>query len=585
MAKPKSDSGKLRWTLIGALVVFVAMADWYADGLGPRVILGTATLNLTSEPDAARVFLDGEFVGRTPLVDQTVRPRATVVRMEHRFHDAVARSVSPGRSEVVDLHIEFPPALGSLEIVTNPRGATVLVDGEEIDQVSPILLSPHPTGAVEVTASIHGRETKTELVEVLPRQATELSIELERVAMSEIYVARTPSDLELKIGDQRYEPGMTLPIGAYKLSAERSGYAPVEKTVEFTRGRNDHSVRLVRLQGALSLSVSPPNAAVEVSYPEGAGWRKLPYKEGMRIPTGPVTVRATALGHRSYEQRMTMAAKPLSHAIRLEPYDVRPGRRFRDSLASGGEGPLLVVIGAGTFRMGSTGGSADETPVRTVDVAQPFAIGVFETTRGDYDRFRVAQGLPEATSSSADGDDSLPPESLARLPVTRLSWRNSKDYVAWLSKETGHRYRLPSEAEWEYVARAGSTGRYYFGADPTMLCAHANIADSTYAITYPKPGVAACSDGALRVAVVGGRSVNPFGVHDILGNVEEWVADCWRDNYKGAPPDQSARNGDCPAHVLRGGAWDSLPHESTVSVRSTSTRGSSTRGVRVVREL
>ena len=192
MARAKSDSSKLRWMLIGALVVFVALADWYADGLGPRLILGTATLNLTSEPDAARVLLDGQFVGRTPLENQTVRPRATVVRMEHRFHDAVARSVSPGRSEVVDLHIEFPPALGSLEIVTNPRGATVLVDGEKIDQVSPILLSPHPTGAIEVTASIHGRETKTELVEVLPRQNTELSIDLERVAMSEIYVARTP---------------------------------------------------------------------------------------------------------------------------------------------------------------------------------------------------------------------------------------------------------------------------------------------------------------------------------------------------------------------------------------------------------
>ncbi len=583
MARPKTESKTLRWTLIAVLVAFVAVADWYAGGVGPRVLLGSASLNLTSEPDAARVLLDGEPVGRTPLPDQRVRPGRTVVRMEHRFHDPVARSVSPGRGEVVDVFVEFPAATGSLEIVTNPRGGIVVVDGERLEGVAPFLLSPHPTGSFEVAASIHGREVKTQTVEVLPRQNTEVSFELERVPMSEIHIARSPRDLDLEIDGKPYEPGMTLPIGAYSLRAQRPGYAPLEKTVEFTRGRNDQSVRLVRLQGSLSLAVSPADAKVEVSYPDAGDRRTVRYTENMSIPTGPVTIRATAIGHRSYERRLTMEAKPLSHAIRLEKYVVEPGRRFRDGLSSGGEGPLLVVIGTGTFRMGSDEGPPDERPVRRVEVSQPFAIGVFETTLGEFERFRSATG--KAPAQVPQWMDALPLEERVRLPVTRVSWRDARDYVGWLSKETEHGYRLPSEAEWEYVARAGSTGPYYFDGDATALCSHANVADVTYGETYPKPGVATCSDSTLRLAVVGRFTANGFGVHDLLGNVEEWVADCWHDDYRLAPNTQRARGGDCADRVTRGGAWDSTPEEATVSYRSFTNRGSSTRGIRVVREL
>ncbi|MCY3839926.1 MAG: formylglycine-generating enzyme family protein, partial [Gammaproteobacteria bacterium] len=285
------------------------------------------------------------------------------------------------------------------------------------------------------------------------------------------------------------------------------------------------------------------------------------------------------------DRRVAMGPTPLKHVIRLEAYDIRPGRRFRDKLASGGEGPLLVIVGTGRFRMGSESGAADERPVRTVAIKEPFAIGVFETTRDDYDRYRTARGMPAAVSKPLEPEDATPRESTGRLPMTRLAWEDGRDYVEWLSEETGYRYRLPSEAEWEYVARAGSTGKYYFGVDPKDLCVHANIADAAYASQFRKADVADCTDGRVRSASVGSFHPNPFGVYDILGNVEEWVADCWRDNYRNAPADQRARTGDCATHVLRGGAWDSSPREVTVSYRSLSNRGNNTRGVRVVRDL
>lgn len=584
MRARKAHSNLLRWGLVGAVAVVVSATDWYAGGIGPRLVLGTATLNLTSVPDEARVFLDGKSVGHTPLRNQRALPGEIVIRMEHRYHDAVVRQAGTARGDVVDVHIEFPPSSGRLEIVTNPKGARVSVDGADIDDLTPVVLVPHPTGTFEVTTWIHGRERKTEAVEVLPRQKTEVAFELERVPMSEIHLSRIPRDAELLIDRRPYEPGMTLPVGTYTLTARRPGYAPVDRTIKFTRGRNDRSIILQRLKGSLSLAVRPERADVEVSYPHADGWRRVPYREGMVIPTGPVLLRATALGHRPYEGRLTMGPTTLKHVIRMEAYDIRPGRRFRDKLASGGEGPLVVIVGTGRFRMGSESGPADERPVRTVVIKEPFAIGVFETTRDDYDRYRDARG-PAAVSAPLEPQDVGSPGSVGRLPMTRLAWQDGRDYVEWLSEETGYRYRLPSEAEWEYAARAGSTGSYYSGVDAKDLCAHANIADSAYARQFRKADVADCTDGSVRSARVGSFSPNPFGVYDMLGNVEEWVADCWRDNYRNAPSDQRARTGDCRTHVLRGGAWDSSPREVTVSYRSLSDRGTNARGVRVVREL
>jgi formylglycine-generating enzyme required for sulfatase activity len=200
--------------------------------------------------------------------------------------------------------------------------------------------------------------------------------------------------------------------------------------------------------------------------------------------------------------------------------------------------PELVVIAAGEFMMGSTeweeGRLHGEGPRHRVTIARRFAIGRYPVTYDEYDRFCAANQLHKA-SDEGWGDR-------ARRPVINVSWQDAQAYIAWLSQETGWAYRLPSEAEWEYACRAGTTSRYSVG--DTITPRDANYEDS----------------GLGRTSEVGAYPPNPWGLHDMHGNVWEWVEDDWHENYQGAPADGSAWKGletsSIPRRcVLRGGSW------------------------------
>ena len=142
-------------------------------------------------------------------------------------------------------------------------------------------------------------------------------------------------------------------------------------------------------------------------------------------------------------------------------------------------------------------------------------------------------------------------------PVVCVSWRNAQAYVKWLSRETGKTYRLLSEAEWEYVARGGTKTSRYWGEDVVGQCRHANGLDRSAKNRYPKWKAVECDDGAVHTSAVGQYKANGFGLHDVSGNVWEWVADCWNGHYNGAPADGSAwTSGHCDRRVVRGGSWD-----------------------------
>ena len=144
-----------------------------------------------------------------------------------------------------------------------------------------------------------------------------------------------------------------------------------------------------------------------------------------------------------------------------------------------------------------------------------------------------------------------------------MSWKDAQEYVDWLSKETGRKYRLLSESEWEYLARGGTSTSRYWGGSEGGQCEHANGADRTLysSKSYPQDVAASCDDGHLRTAPVGSFRPNGYGLHDVSGNVWEWVEDCSHGSYLGAPADGSAwtSGSNCGSRVTRGGSWASYP--------------------------
>lgn len=281
-----------------------------------------------------------------------------------------------------------------------------------------------------------------------------------------------------------------------------------------------------------------------------------------------------------------------------EPLRLLGGRnrslRHRDVLIDCPQCPELVAIKADAFEMGSSqridlkGGAfnppANEVGRHRVAIGKPFAIGKYEVTNrewnaclADGDRCEVADRSPRGSQA-----DSM-------RPVSNVTWNDAKKYVAWLSAVTKQKYRLPSEAEWEYVARAGSSAEtlYSFGNDVERLCDYGNGADRSMGLL---PYVNnACDDGVARgVSIVGRYKPNAWGVYDMHGNVWEWTADCWQEGYAGAPVDGAARDRpSCDMRVIRGGSWRSGVMAMRTAVRSglPPSHRRATVGLRVVREL
>ena len=215
--------------------------------------------------------------------------------------------------------------------------------------------------------------------------------------------------------------------------------------------------------------------------------------------------------------------------------------------------PELVVVPAGEFMMGSAdneaGRDGNEGPQRKVVIQRPFAVGKFEVTFAQWDAC-----VAEAGCKHKPGDEGW---GRGKRPVINVSWRDATQYAAWLSAKTGRPYRLLTEAEWEYAARGvtkASDPHPPFSTGPTINYKQANY-DANFTYGGGKMGVY-----RQKTVDVGSLPKNAFGLHDMHGNVWEWVQDCYRDSYKGAPTDGSAvGGGDCRLRILRGGSWNYFP--------------------------
>ncbi len=280
----------------------------------------------------------------------------------------------------------------------------------------------------------------------------------------------------------------------------------------------------------------------------------------------------------------TWPAAALLLAAALAPAGAaEPGSSFRDCDAC----PEMVVLPAGEFTMGSDkaeSGHLDEKPQRTVKMAKPFAVARYESSFAEWDACAADGQCPRADDAGFGRD---------RLPAINVSWTDAKAYVGWLSAKTGNRYRLLSEAEFEYAARGGTRTAWFWGgnADKAQACKFANLHDEAGKQAHPNYvwSHVLCDDGAAENAPTGKYQPNPFGLHDMLGNVREWVEDCHQTGYAGAPDDGSARPhaGECAKRVVRGGGWIDGPSTARAAYRYSEAEGMRNYqlGFRVARDL
>jgi formylglycine-generating enzyme required for sulfatase activity len=250
------------------------------------------------------------------------------------------------------------------------------------------------------------------------------------------------------------------------------------------------------------------------------------YHAQLREPAAPPSpAKAPAPAPKPAAPVVASPEKPPAQA----PVVAQRGGTFRDC----DKCPEMVVVPPGSFVMGDNRGDRSERPAHRVTIGKPYAIGKYEITLAQWNACVQAEVCKAIASPAGTADNS---------PATNMSWTDAQRYVQWLSKQTGRHYRLPTEAEWEYAARAGTSSRYWWGEK--MQAGKANCKDCGGEWSNTAP------------ANVDAFPPNPFGIYGMNGGVWEWVEDCWHKDYDGAPTDGSAwAASDCRENVIRGGSW------------------------------
>lgn len=320
------------------------------------------------------------------------------------------------------------------------------------------------------------------------------------------------------VGSAAMPGGNQLP-DALKLLVRRNAHEITDKRWDFDVGELVKALRRIPAHGVEKGSATPPSQAAHA---------------GIVTPAEPIPAVMPA-----YEPAQLPSHILFAHDLPA------PGTVFRH----GPDLPELVVLPAGRFLMGSPenekGRSTDEGPRHEVTTACPFTVGLYPVTFAEWEAFVTAGGGAHRPTDEGWGR--------GRQPVINVSWDDAQTYVAWLRYTTGQPYRLLSEAEWEYAARAGSQTRYPWGDEPGKNKANFDGSGSKWSNRQTSP--------------VGSFASNAFGLHDMIGNVWEWVQDAWHDSYQGVPDDGRAWEEGSGPRVVRGGSWFDLTNYCRAACR------------------
>ncbi len=382
---------------------------------------------------------------------------------------------------------------------------------------------------------------------------------------SQLWIDTSPQDALVTLEGTAalaYNPGMRLPTDIYSVRVSAEHHHSQLVSLQLREGENRRAVRLQLSAGQLHVETRPTDALLHLN--------DEPFQSGDWVPFGEYRLRVTAYGfYRPAVRNVQVRGANERLSIRLLE-NLQAGENFRDCA----ECPLLILIPTGQFQMGSPAGEPGRTeaedPPHRVRIAYKIAAGKFEVSFAEW----MACVADNGCGGYIPNDRGW---GTGQQPVINVSWNDTQEYIRWLSRKTGQLYRLPSEAEWEYITRAGTNTAYHGGASISTGQANFN------------GRVDASGAWRERTIAVGSLPANAFGLHDLHGNAMEWTQDCWRFNYEGAPGDGRAwdRGGECSFRVMRGGSWNDGPTKlrSAARARNDPVSRDHSFGFRVVREI
>lgn len=493
--------------------------------------------------------------------------------------------------------------------VAHPKQAPGTVEVAEKDPARFETLPAAETAVIDVSTSVKERSGGRRRIHVFIGLAIGIAI----VGVTAFRYFKDSSTAVETVGAS---PGFALPPAPAPVPAAAPVTAPSQGAVSPSAAKPDpEKPPVVPAPASNPQGARPADAPVSASHPGSNAapattvQAASPKPAPATAPAMPVTTSTQGSAPGSAVPDATIprpkAAEPSNPASKEAPAsntsERGPGTLFRDCP----DCPDLVVIPPGVFEMGSPaseeGRRKNEGPVHQVAL-KAFAIGRTEVTRGQYAAFVAATAHPSGNDCWLyNGEKWLKQEGKSwrdpgfrqedNHPVVCVSWDDAQAYASWLSTKTGKRYRLPSESEWEYAARAGTRMAQPWSGVDADACNHANLASENRQFTLfglGNQGSPNCRDKYPNTAPTGAMKANGFGLYDVIGNASEWVEDCFDGSYVGAPADGGPRTAKpCSGRVIRGGSWDVSPVDARFARRdfdvpSTRLDGS---GFRVVRTL
>lgn len=376
-------------------------------------------------------------------------------------------------------------------------------------------------------------------------------------------------------------PKPKVPLGSVQSSSKKSVQASVQSSAISSAASSDayqsSEQSSQEISSAASSVVLQTYALTIKVVPDDARIRLLnitnKYKDGINLVSGRYHIEISKTGYKTKTEWVEIKNEPLTAAFLLDPEldTSNPAKATIPNIVYGGKNsPALIRIPAGSFMMGDNS-NMHSAPAHKVTLNKAFAISKYEITFAEYDYFA------QSTNKPLPGDNGWGRED---RPVIHVSWDDAVAYAQWLTKTTGKKFRLPTEAEWEYAARGGSTTNYWWGDNEAEAKGKANC----------RRGCSSNFSGLFgsKTAPVGSYSPNAFGIYDTAGNVSEWVQDCYQDNYKNASNTGSAlEEKQCAGRVVRGGSTKDNVQHLISSARDNIPAGylTETLGFRLVMEL